>query len=110
MNTSRDRNNVRQIIFLCNQFHMARFFKAGVGFMQFIDYHRKADIFAAKRAVWITFEMFIAKVSALPGVAYSRNGADLRIFGAQFAAKEQVKSYGLKIHTFASFTRCQAIC
>ena len=77
--------------------------------MQFIDYYREADILVAKRAVWITFEMFIAKVSDLPGVTCRRNGADLWIFGVQFAAKEQVKTYGLKIHTFTSFTRCQAI-
>ncbi len=88
---------------------MARFFKAGVSFMQFIDYHREADIFLAKRAVWITFEVFVAKIGNLPGMTGCRNGADLWIFGAQLAAKEQVKTYGLKIHTFASFTRCQAI-
>jgi hypothetical protein len=48
--------------------------------------------------------VFIAKISALPGVAYSRNGADLRIFGS--ACRQSAgQTYGLKTHTFASFTR-----
>jgi hypothetical protein len=48
--------------------------------------------------------VFIAKISNLPGVAYSRNGADLWIFGSQLAANQQVKPTDSK-HTFASFTR-----
>ncbi|MNO83520.1 hypothetical protein D3C76_748340 [compost metagenome] len=54
-------------------------------------------------------EVFVAKIGNLPGMTGCRNGANLWIFGSQLTTNQQVETYGLKTHAFASLTRRQSV-